>query len=153
MNDYLTKPVLPGDIQRLLQAFFKEHAASNQLSPPAEATNPLNQTSDVELPNFISRSAHQTLFGADPALFNRCLRSFLASSTEMVAALKHCLQHNDPAATKAIAHKVKGAAANIADTNWRGLLMRLKKLPNRATQHPDQMYFWQLWWSMLGSFL
>lgn len=136
MNDYLTKPVLPGDIQRLLQAFFKEHAASNQLSPPAEATNPLNQTSDVELPNFISRSAHQTLFGADPALFNRCLRSFLASSTEMIAALKHCLQHNDPAATKAIAHKVKGAAANIADTELARVADEVEKATESGNSAP-----------------
>ncbi|WP_309043945.1 CHASE domain-containing protein [Marinobacter sediminicola] len=115
MDDYLTKPVLPGDIQRLLQAFFKDHAASGESSSPAREAKPPEQTSNAQLPDFISRSEYQTLFGADPGLFNRCLRSFLASSTEMTAALEHCVEQNDPAATKAIAHKIKGAAANIAD--------------------------------------
>ncbi|MCK0162392.1 CHASE domain-containing protein [Marinobacter sp. S6332] len=127
MNDYLTKPVLPGDIQRLLQAFFKGHAASNQLSPPADATNPPNQTSEVELPDFISHSTYQTMFEATPGLFNRCLRSFLASSTEMITALEHCVKQNDPAATKAIAHKVKGAAANIADTELARVADKVEK--------------------------
>ncbi|MBK1887123.1 CHASE domain-containing protein [Marinobacter sp. DY40_1A1] len=136
MNDYLTKPVLPGDIQRLLQAFFKDHAASGEPSPPPRAAKPPQQTSNVELPDFISASAYQTLFGADPGLFNRCLRSFLASSTEMIAALEHCVKHNDPAATKAIVHKIKGAAANIADTELARVADEVEKATESGNSAP-----------------
>ncbi|MBU2872572.1 CHASE domain-containing protein [Marinobacter salexigens] len=137
MNDYLTKPVLPGDIQRLLQAFFKEHADSSQLSAPADAVSPSNQTSEAKLPDFISRSAYQVMFGSDPAFFNRCLRSFLASSTEMIADLKRCVQHSDPAAVKLIAHKIKGAAANIADTELASIAGQTEKAAEQGQSEPN----------------
>ncbi|MBK1872262.1 CHASE domain-containing protein [Marinobacter sp. 1-3A] len=141
MNDYLTKPVLPGDIQRLLQAFFKEHVASGQQSPPAQPVSTLEPGSDAELPDFISRPAFQTLFGADPELFKRCRRSFLASSTEMIAALEHCLLHNDSVAIKAIAHKIKGAAANIANTELAGVADKVEKAAEsgQSTTGPETL--------------
>tara|TARA_R110000868_G_scaffold297740_4_gene558048 strand:+ start:122 stop:664 length:543 start_codon:yes stop_codon:yes gene_type:complete len=67
------------------------------------------------------------MFGADPALFNRCMRSFLASSTEMTTDIERCLQLNDPRETKAIAHKIKGAAANIANTELVSVAERVEK--------------------------
>lgn len=111
MNDYLTKPVLPGDIQRVLQAFFKERAISIPTSH-----DPSNNTNQPGLPGFISRPLYEEMFGSDPGLFNRCVRSFLASSTEMTAEIESCLHANDPIMTKVVAHKIRGAAANIANT-------------------------------------
>ena len=127
MDDYLTKPVLPGDIQRLLQAFFKEHATTRPIPASAKSTSQPEHTAKTGLPGFISQPLYQTMFGADPALFNRCMRSFLASSTEMTADIERCLQLNDPRETKAIAHKIKGAAANIANTELVSVAERVEK--------------------------
>ena len=127
MDDYLTKPVLPGDIQRLLQAFFKEHATTRPIPASAKSTSQPEHTAKTGLPGFISQPLYQTMFGADPALFNRCMRSFLASSTEMTADIERCLQLNDPRETKAIAHKIKGAAANIANTELVSVAEQVEK--------------------------
>jgi len=116
MDDYLTKPVLPGDIQRLLQAFFKEHAMTKPAPGSGLDTGGPEQARKAGLPGFISRSLYQEMFGTTPSLFNRCVRSFLASSTQMTADIENCLHLNDPKMTKAVAHKIKGAAANIANT-------------------------------------
>lgn len=118
MNDYLTKPVLPGDIQRLLQSFFQEHALAASAHLPAHN---VKQPGHDGLPGFISRPAYQDMFGANPELFNRCLRSFLASSKEMTADVERCIHTNDPAMTKAVAHRIRGAAANIANTELQRL--------------------------------
>jgi len=116
MDDYLTKPVLPGDIQRLLQAFFKEHVMTQPVPDSNNNTDGPEQAHQPGLPDFISHSVYQEMFGADPSLFNRCVRSFVASSTQMTAEIENCRLLNDPKMTKAVAHKIKGAAANIADT-------------------------------------
>lgn len=127
MDDYLTKPVLPGDIQRLLQAFFKEHATTRAIPASADAASRTENSLDTGLPGFISQRLYQDMFGANPALFDRCMRSFLASSTEMIADIERCLQFNDPKETKAIAHKIKGAAANIANTKLASVAERVEK--------------------------
>jgi len=136
MDDYLTKPVLPGDIQRLLQAFFKEHATTSPTPASAEATSRPEHTPETGLPGFISQPLYQTMFGADPALFNRCMRSFLASSTEMTADIERCLQLNNPRETKAIAHKIKGAAANIANTELVSVAERVEKAADSGLSIP-----------------
>ncbi|WP_417512590.1 CHASE domain-containing protein [Marinobacter sp.] len=129
MDDYLTKPVLPGDIQRLLQAFFKAHAMAKPLPGSGDDANRPEYTRNPELPGFISPSLYQEMFGADPDLFKRCVRSFLASSRQMMTDVENCLQLEDQKSTKAIAHKIRGAAANIADKE----LMQLAEEVESAT--------------------
>ena len=136
MNDYLTKPVLPGDIQRLLQAFFKEHTTSRPVPGTAHEAHRPESTPETRLPDFISRSAYQDMFGADPDLFNRCMRSFLASSTEMAADIERCLNLDDPQTTRAIAHKIKGAAANIANTELVSVAERAEKAAESGQSRP-----------------
>ncbi|MDO6443378.1 CHASE domain-containing protein [Marinobacter sp. 2_MG-2023] len=123
MNDYLTKPVLPGDIQRLLQSFFQEHALAASAHLPAHT---VKQPGHDGLPGFISRPVYQDMFGANPELFNRCLRSFLASSKEMTADIERCMRTEDAAMTKAVAHRIRGAAANIANTELQRLAERVE---------------------------
>ncbi|WP_161494480.1 CHASE domain-containing protein [Marinobacter salexigens] len=129
MDDYLTKPVLPGDIQRLLQAFFKSHAVANPEPDSGVDANEPEYTRNSELPGFISRSLYQEMFGADPDLFARCVRSFLASSTQMITDIESCLHLDDENSTKAIAHKIRGAAANIADKELMQLAEEIELAP------------------------
>jgi len=136
MNDYLTKPVLPGDIQRLLQAFFKEYASTSQ-TPASNRVRPrVEPAPGTRLPDFISHSVYRDMFGDAPDLFSRCMRSFLASSTEIITDIERCLQLDDPRATRAIAHKVKGAAANIADTELARVAERAEKAAESGPSTP-----------------
>jgi len=67
----------------------------------------------TDMPDFISRQAYDRLFSDDQALFTRCVRSFIASSAEMVADVRKATLVED---ARHMAHKIKGAAASIADT-------------------------------------
>lgn len=109
MEDYLTKPVVPRDIQLLLETYF-----SDSQEVAVQASGPMGERlASKSLPAFISPEAYEQLFGQDPTLFLRCVRSFVASSEEMVAQANDC---SDPEAIRRLAHKIKGAAGNIADT-------------------------------------
>lgn len=105
MEDYLTKPVVPSDIQLLLETYFKREGSS-------EAGNAVSSV-ETTLPDCISPLAYERLFGDDPALFLRCVKSFIAGSADMVIEAHGC---NTLQASWRLAHKVKGVAANIGDT-------------------------------------
>lgn len=72
----------------------------------------------TDMPDFISRQAYDRLFSDDQALFTRCVRSFIASSAEMVADVRKATLVED---ARHMAHKIKGAAASIADTELAGV--------------------------------
>jgi len=151
MNDYLTKPVLPADIQRLLQTFFRNKMAhgSGKTFPGTSAAGP------NALPAFICTIRYQEMFGHAPDLFNRCIRSFLASSIEMMAELENCRRQPDPAQITAAAHRIRGAAANIGDVELAKIAERLeaeqdpqqqvagiKSLQTLLTNHASQLTRW-----------
>ena len=109
MQDYLTKPVVPKDIQLLLETYFEE---SRSVVYTPEASDDTEATV-TGMPEFISRQAYDRLFSDDSSLFTRCVRSFIASSAEMVADVRQATLAKD---ARHMAHKIKGAAASIADT-------------------------------------
>jgi len=115
MQDYLTKPVVPKDIQLLLETYFEDRRSvvyTPEVSDDSEVSND-TETAVTEMPEFISRQAYDRLFSDDSALFTRCVRSFIASSAEMVAEVRKATLAED---ARHMAHKIKGAAASIADT-------------------------------------
>lgn len=109
MKDYLTKPVVPKDIQLLLETYFEGRRSVTYIPEGAGGTWP----AITGLPAFISRQAYEHLFSDDRTLFTRCVRSFIASSSDMAAEIRQAKLAEDARHT---AHKIKGAAASIADT-------------------------------------
>lgn len=109
MQDYLTKPVVPKDIQLLLETYFEDRRSVVYTPEVADDT----EVPVSGMPEFISRQAYDRLFSDDQALFTRCVRSFIASSAEMVADVRRATRAED---ARHMAHKIKGAAASIADT-------------------------------------
>ncbi|WP_372966175.1 CHASE domain-containing protein [Marinobacter sp.] len=134
MDDFLTKPVLPRDIQRLLQSFFKQDVTALS-APPSDSKS--EQTDAYRLPDFISRPLHQKMFGMDPDLFHRCVRSFLASSIQMQTDIENSLHLNDPKITHAVTHKIKGAASNIANLELVQLCEQIDKALDAGESEPS----------------
>jgi CheY-like chemotaxis protein len=119
MEAYLTKPVLPGDIELLLREYFSEQVG---FGGAESAATPESSLPDApSLPGFISRDHYKALFSHDPALFWRCVRSFLASSRDMIEGLDQCLQSRDEEQLREVAHRIKGASANLADARLQDL--------------------------------
>ncbi|WP_278366712.1 CHASE domain-containing protein [Marinobacter salarius] len=115
MQDYLTKPVVPKDIQLLLETYFEDRRSvvyTPEVSDESEVSDD-TEVAVTDMPDFISRQAYDRLFSDDQALFTRCVRSFIASSAEMVADVRKATLAED---ARHMAHKIKGAAASIADT-------------------------------------
>jgi len=129
MQDYLTKPVVPGDIQLLLETLF-EPGTSEHPEPPKQPEPP---DADSQLPAFISRQAYQRIFGDEPALFDRCARSFVASAGDMALEAHGCKDLKD---VWKLAHKVKGAAANLGDLQLESLAAKVEQAEDfNSAQH------------------
>lgn len=108
MTDYLTKPVVPKDIRLLLETYFDHHKDIVYVPEDDES----RQESSTGLPDVISQTSFQALFNSDYDLFNRCLRSFLASAPDLIRELQGA---SGARSMRDVSHKIKGAAANIAD--------------------------------------
>lgn len=124
MEAYLTKPVLPGDIEQLLMAHFSAEVVNSEVESLME---PPSSSATQALPNFISLEQYDALFSRDPALFDRCVRSFLASVGDTIKELEQCLENRDEQHAREVAHKIKGAAANIADVSLQLLAGRVEQ--------------------------
>lgn len=111
MEDYLTKPVLPADIERVLQTFFQPSNSATTL--PEESS----RSGSHDLPACISSQRYTELFGKVPQIFIPCLRSFAVSGREVQAEIESGLEHADAHRTRLIAHRLRGAAGNIADVD------------------------------------
>lgn len=109
MKEYLTKPVIPEHIRGLLERRFQDHQVWERTGPDAAPP----EADGHALPPFVNVEVYQQLFGHDESLFARCVRSFLASVDGMLAEARQAAR---PEAIRGIAHKIRGAAANIADT-------------------------------------
>lgn len=120
MEDYLTKPVVPSDIQLLLETFFEPGRTERSELP--KTTEPVDV--DSQLPAFISRPAYQRLFGDEPGLFDRCARSFVASAGDIAIEAHGCKDLKD---IWKLAHKVKGAAANLGDLQLESLASQVEE--------------------------
>ena len=110
MDDYLTKPVVPRDIRLLLETYFTAENPEAEVKPAGAAGQP----DSPGLPEFIDPEAYQSLFAHDPELFLRCARSFVASAADMMVEAHSC---TDLESITRLGHKIRGAAANIADTS------------------------------------
>lgn len=108
MEDYMTKPVVPKDIRLLLETYFNDHRET-ALKP--DSVKKAVGKGD-HLPDCLSPDAYDQLFGSEPDLFKRCMRSFLASAPDLLEGIRVC---SDANAIRELAHKIRGAAGNIAD--------------------------------------
>jgi PAS domain S-box-containing protein len=123
MLDYLTKPVIPKDIQLLLETYFEDRKVVIDKSDAVSA--PIQESE--HLPDFISRESYQQLFGEDSTLFDRCVRSFVASAPGLLLELNDA---EGPPAIRSVAHKVRGAAANISDVGLASLAANVEQAPD-----------------------
>lgn len=131
MEEYLTKPVLPEDIQALLETYFPARLvdvgkSNGQSSPESKSFE--------RLPAFIDHEAFDHQFGQNVDLFERCARSFVSGLDNWILEREHAL---DETSVRTLSHKIRGAAFNLADTT---LAKKAERLEKTATDTNSQAY-------------
>lgn len=120
MEDYLTKPVLPADIQRVLQTFYGCKRQTNAIQSISPAPAP------EALPDCISPQRHKELFSQLPQIFVPCLQSFSESGRAIRSGMAALRAEANAEELRKLAHRLKGAAGNIADVELQAAAARIE---------------------------
>ena len=111
MNDYLSKPVLKADLERMLEKWVQHQP----YAPAAAGTNPAVPMSNDQpiLDKSVIASLRELGGADDPGLFIELVNLFLADTPERMRTLSEALDSKDPTALERSAHALKSSAANL----------------------------------------
>lgn len=108
MDDYLSKPIIPDQLQQILLKYLCTASESSQTDLHDKSTQ-ANETTIL----YMSKSEFNDRFGGDWELLREMIDLFLQHEPEYVAAIQSAVERNDAAALKADAHRLKGSIANF----------------------------------------
>jgi signal transduction histidine kinase/DNA-binding response OmpR family regulator len=112
MDDYVSKPVMLEDLERVLRAWCGTPGGLRRTAPAPEAVRaPETDTGaidDARLHHLQDLSARQ-----DPAMFTRLLQAFLEDAPARIARMREALREKDAHTLFTVAHSLKGISGNL----------------------------------------
>ncbi len=120
MNDYLSKPVLKAELERMLQKWvqIQPFAASGARTP---TTEPSMSEKQPVLDHGVIASLRELGGDDDPGLFSELVNMFLSDTPERMRALSEAMDKRDPTALERAAHALKSSSANLGALGLSGL--------------------------------
>jgi CheY-like chemotaxis protein/HPt (histidine-containing phosphotransfer) domain-containing protein len=112
MDDYLSKPLQPAALKRMLEKWLTAQPAAAAVAAPAVESDQPGRGEREEAPAFDGQDLLERMMG-DRDLAGRAVRSFLSTAPTQLAALADALSRADAAAARMAAHSLKGAAASV----------------------------------------
>lgn len=131
MNHFLSKPV---EWDALFQA-LKQHCGQGVTSHTSAAVTSQDSSTNgmLSTPPCMQQKSLQSLYGNNAALILRCVKSFCHSFEDWGAHYHQACVCEDAKTARELAHKLKGAAANIGDVSLAELAGQLEN-HHRAEQ-------------------
>ncbi len=116
MDDYIAKPVEPSKLRLILKRWLPAHC-HKQVEDKGEMVAACIQAEDAgideeAIPIFNYQALSQRLLD-DNELITKVITAFLQDIPQQLEELKRAVETNDMQATATLAHKLKGAAANV----------------------------------------
>jgi signal transduction histidine kinase/CheY-like chemotaxis protein/HPt (histidine-containing phosphotransfer) domain-containing protein len=112
MDDYLSKPVKPKELEQMLEKWLKGYETENGTHPqPLETLQ--EETVAVELQIFDELEMLERL-GNNPELLQEIMKMALDDFPLRLELLREALKTGDRMSMKRVAHTIKGMAANLA---------------------------------------
>ncbi|EGB14375.1 multi-sensor hybrid histidine kinase [Pseudodesulfovibrio mercurii] len=129
MNDHVTKPIDPDELMRTLSHWLPDgdgKAASRPKAAPRPALHPAEDEAMPRLPGVDTDQALARLRGND-RLYRKLLRDFAQDGDLLLRKLSADADDERFEACRAVAHNLKGVAANIGAERMREALARLEQ--------------------------
>lgn len=161
MNDHITKPVVPTDLQRMLATWIKprdravEEETSETLAAEIEAPTPLTQEESEESPQNktlpdslpdslpgINISESLLSLGGDEFLLKKLYNRFKETYLNSFFDLKQTLSQDDRSEASRLIHTLKGLAGSFAATKLKETCVELEQslLTNTETEAQVQAF-------------
>jgi signal transduction histidine kinase/CheY-like chemotaxis protein len=112
MDAYISKPIQPLELFRVLARLFPEDAAQTDATVPASAVSAATP-GDLADADVWDAEISLANAGGDPGLRNELVELFLEESPRILQELNDAATARDAAAAKRLAHGLKGSAAAI----------------------------------------
>ncbi|MBF0156972.1 MAG: response regulator [Magnetococcales bacterium] len=134
MNDYVAKPVSPGELYATLVKWLAPVARSGSSPPRLSSPAP---GAGGHLPSLPGIDSHRGLgnVGGNVALYTRILRKFVTNQGGACQRMELELANGNGPGLNHVAHALKGVAATIGATRLAELAGRIEK----ESQHPEGM--------------
>jgi len=120
MNDYLTKPVMPADLGRVLEKWLSRVTSFSDKA--TERIEPVNDVFDYE--GMLMR------FNSDRMLVKRIVGVFAEDARKELKELNQCISDKKLLDIKAHGHRLKGAAANVGANNVSFIADKIQHIPD-----------------------
>ena len=132
MDDYLTKPLEPGELAKTLAHWMPRAAMVVPVSDPApaEISQASAANSGIDFPNLL----HRCMGKQD--LAKRLIQKFQTQAGTDLVDLAAAIQAQDVIRVRMVAHRLKGAAANVSAEAVRETATQLENLGRVGTLAP-----------------
>ncbi len=120
MNDFLTKPIEPGALFAALKKWLPENATLTAPGPVPTVERPSNALVADSIPVH-DRSAFLARVLGDESLMRSVAKAFLNDMPGAIQSLTGSAAAFDYGTIAAVAHRIKGAAANVSGERMRAL--------------------------------
>ncbi|MEW6709897.1 MAG: response regulator, partial [Candidatus Riflebacteria bacterium] len=108
MNDFITKPIDPKKVKAVLESWLEKNetaSATETILPPSEIVDIKSQVFDLD-------SLLAKLYG-DRNTVKLIIKTFIEDMAIQIAQMKLLIEKNEFEQARSIAHKIKGASANV----------------------------------------
>ena len=123
MDDYLAKPIRPGDVRQVIERWNPENATTRlvKAAPAAEAAPPPAAEPPVDMDRLNS------LVDGDPGGLRELIDLYLKQTTQQITQLDAAVRANNADEVRRVAHSCAGASATLGMTRLVPLLRDLEK--------------------------
>lgn len=133
MDDYLTKPVKPGQLAEMLKKWIgqpdsKEVSSEKTAAPEVGSPTSAAQITEAEGQEVVyDRSVLAGMVGDEESLIQEIIAEFIRDASSQIEAMRAALDQKDSETLQRAAHRLKGAAANVGAIALRELALKLEK--------------------------
>ena len=140
MNDHVTKPINPEDLQNTLNRWlpgFRIRMGPEDQPETAEPPRP-PEPAFPELPGIDTQAGLHRMSGSAPR-YRKLLRHFSARQASAAAEIRSALAAGDLPGAELLAHSLKGLAGNIGATDLQHAAATLETLLRQGATEPERL--------------
>jgi signal transduction histidine kinase/HPt (histidine-containing phosphotransfer) domain-containing protein len=123
MDDYLAKPIRPGDVSNMISKWTPSKDIPQAAAPftPAPAAPPATQEAPVEMDRLTEMA------GGDKKMMQELIELFNKQTTKQLAQMEVAIQANKAEEVRHLAHSCKGASATMGMAPLAAIFFELEK--------------------------
>ena len=133
MDDYITKPVVPGILEEVLSRWLTEPGIGAETSDeaPVESTDPEPESA----PDFDLAALRERMMNDDDLVRMVC-RCYLDEMPDRIASLRESGEAGDAPGARLLAHSIRGASANVSCEAMAALASTIEELAEAGDIEP-----------------